>query len=102
MLFIFIFFRSGKCKNVILGNKCETGLRQKTYNVLTGSVLSVWTQVEDVLTRESNMKGTHSRMQVWYWIIFMRFKGAWNSFYLGTELFRDNVPFFVVNFMSFF
>jgi len=55
---------SGKCKNVILGNKCETGLRQKTYNVLTGSVLAVWTQVEDVLTRESNMKGTHSRMQV--------------------------------------
>lgn len=26
--------------------------------------MSVWTQVEDVLTRESNMKGTHSRMQV--------------------------------------
>ena len=57
-------FRSGNCKNVTLGNKCETGLRKKTYNVLTGSVLSVWTQVEDVLTRESNLKGNHNRMQV--------------------------------------
>ena len=56
--------RSGKCKNTILGNKCETGLRKKTYNVLTGSVLSVWTQVEDVLTREGNAKGTSGRMQV--------------------------------------
>jgi len=55
---------SGKCKNVILGNKCEVGLRQKTYNVLTGSVLSVWTQVEDVLSREGNLKGTTTRMQV--------------------------------------
>merc|ERR1712223_698847 len=55
---------SGKCKNAILGNKCETGLRQKTYNVLTGSVLLVWTQVEDVLTREGNTKGTSTRMQV--------------------------------------
>ena len=61
---MFYNFRSGKCKNAILGNKCETGLRQKTYNVLTGSVLSVWTQVEDVLTREGNTKGTSTRMQV--------------------------------------
>ena len=47
-----------------LGGKCEVGLRKKTYNVLTGSVLSVWTQVEDVLTREGNLKGQNARMQV--------------------------------------
>lgn len=47
-----------------LGHHCEIGLRRKTYNVLTGSVLSVWSDVEQVLTFDGNRKGTSSRMQV--------------------------------------
>ena len=58
------FFRRGNCKNVTLGMQCEVGLRKKTYNVLTGSVLSVWHEVESILTQDGNRKGTHSRMQV--------------------------------------
>ena len=45
-------------------SRCEIGLRRKTYNVLAGSVLSVWSQVEAVLTHDGNRKGTNSRMQV--------------------------------------
>lgn len=44
--------------------QCEVGLRKKTYNVLTGSVLSVWNEVESILTQDGNRKGTNSRMQV--------------------------------------
>eukprot|EP00096_Caligus_rogercresseyi_P012895 TRINITY_DN5561_c0_g1_i2.p1 TRINITY_DN5561_c0_g1~~TRINITY_DN5561_c0_g1_i2.p1 ORF type:complete len:818 (-),score=270.21 TRINITY_DN5561_c0_g1_i2:358-2670(-) len=54
----------GKCKNITLGIHCEVGLRRKTYNVLAGSVLTVWTQVETVLTHDGNRKGTGSKMQV--------------------------------------
>ena len=63
--------------------ECEVGLRRKTYNVLTGllnnllscffffdtahfkgSVLSVWTLVESVLTNDGQKKGQHAKMQV--------------------------------------
>uniref|UniRef100_A0A0K2TS10 Protein strawberry notch n=1 Tax=Lepeophtheirus salmonis TaxID=72036 RepID=A0A0K2TS10_LEPSM len=54
----------GKCKNVSIGIHCEVGLRRKTYNVLAGSVLTVWTQVETVLTHDGNRKGIGSKMQV--------------------------------------
>merc|ERR1719391_557340 len=55
----------GNCKNASVGAaRCEIGLRRKTYNVLAGSVLSVWSQVEAVLTHDGNRKGTDSRMQV--------------------------------------
>lgn len=47
-----------------MGMKCEVGLRRKTYNVLTGSVLSVWIQVEQVLTHDGNKRGANSKMQV--------------------------------------
>merc|ERR1712192_371180 len=46
------------------GMECEVGLRRKTYNVLTGSVLSVWTLVESVLTNDGQKKGQHAKMQV--------------------------------------
>ena len=46
------------------GQVCEVGLRRKTYNVLCGSVLSVWGTVEQVLTHDGNKKGTNSKMQV--------------------------------------
>ena len=49
-----------------MGLQCEVGLRKKTYNVLTGSVLSVWHEIESILTQDGNRKGTNSRMQVNY------------------------------------
>ena len=72
----------GNCKNKMGGMECEVGLRRKTYNVLTGlrhnflwmnyfahynssgSVLSVWTLVESVLTNDGQKKGQHAKMQV--------------------------------------
>ena len=58
--------RRGNCKLTTLGQKCEIGLRRKTYNVLAGSVLSVWTKVEEVLTHDGNKRGQDSKMQVLY------------------------------------
>merc|ERR1719357_837135 len=57
-------FWKGNCKNRMGGMECEIGLRRKTYNVLTGSVLSVWTLVESVLTNDGQKKGQHAKMQV--------------------------------------
>jgi len=54
----------GNCKNRTLGLECEVGVRRKTYNVLTGSVLSVWTAVESVLSSDGQKKGQHAKMQV--------------------------------------
>ena len=50
-----------------MGMQCEIGLRKKTYNVLAGSVLSVWNQVEAVLTHDGNRRGASTKMQVCYW-----------------------------------
>ena len=47
-----------------MGMQCEIGLRKKTYNVLAGSVLSVWNQVEAVLTHDGNRRGASTKMQV--------------------------------------
>jgi len=60
-LFIVKFFRRGNCKNVTMGMECEIGLRRRTYNVLAGCVLSVWTKVEDLLNSRT---GHNSKMQV--------------------------------------
>ena len=77
-------FWKGNCRNRTLGMECEIGLRKKSYNVLTGeccrqtvltlavsltffsagSVLSVWTTVESVLTNDGQKKGQHAKMQV--------------------------------------
>ncbi|XP_008559956.1 protein strawberry notch isoform X4 [Microplitis demolitor] len=51
----------GNCKNVTLGMDCEVGLRRRSYNVLAGSVLSVWSRVESTLAARS---GQNSKMQV--------------------------------------
>ncbi|XP_046682665.1 protein strawberry notch isoform X3 [Homalodisca vitripennis] len=51
----------GNCKNVTLGLDCEVGLRRRTYNVLAGSVLSVWTRVENILQTKT---GHQTKMQV--------------------------------------
>ena len=62
----FFHFRRGNCKTKTMGMQCEIGLRKKTYNVLAGSVLSVWNQVEAVLTHDGNRRGASTKMQVRY------------------------------------
>ncbi|ESO95520.1 hypothetical protein LOTGIDRAFT_117101, partial [Lottia gigantea] len=52
----------GNCKKVSLGLPCEIGLRTRTYHVLSGSVLSVWSKVESVLAAMPG--GTSSKMQI--------------------------------------
>uniref|UniRef100_A0A671NFM9 Protein strawberry notch homolog 1 n=1 Tax=Sinocyclocheilus anshuiensis TaxID=1608454 RepID=A0A671NFM9_9TELE len=49
------------CKKVSVGLQCEIGLRCRTYYVLCGSVLSVWTKVEGVL---ASVSGTNVKMQI--------------------------------------
>jgi len=44
-----------------VGLQCEIGLRCRTYFVLCGSVLSVWTKVENVL---SSVSGSNVKMQI--------------------------------------
>ncbi|NXG46572.1 SBNO1 protein, partial [Psilopogon haemacephalus] len=51
----------GNCKKASLGLVCEVGLRCRTYYVLCGSVLSVWTKVEGVL---ASVSGTNVKMQI--------------------------------------
>uniref|UniRef100_A0A673ZJE8 Protein strawberry notch homolog 1 n=1 Tax=Salmo trutta TaxID=8032 RepID=A0A673ZJE8_SALTR len=51
----------GNCKKVSMGLQCEVGLRCRTYYVLCGSVLSVWTKVEGVL---ASVSGTNIKMQI--------------------------------------
>ncbi|XP_027137844.1 protein strawberry notch homolog 1 isoform X3 [Larimichthys crocea] len=51
----------GNCKKASVGLQCEVGLRCRTYFVLCGSVLSVWTEVEEVL---SPVSGTNVKVQI--------------------------------------
>ncbi|KAF1431197.1 hypothetical protein FQV23_0001491, partial [Spheniscus humboldti] len=51
----------GNCKKAGLGLVCEVGLCCRTYYVLCGSVLSVWTKVEGVL---ASVSGTNVKMQI--------------------------------------
>jgi hypothetical protein len=39
-----------------MGGECEVGLRRRTYHVLSGSVLAVWSRVEGVLANRANAK----------------------------------------------
>lgn len=58
---LLIYPRRGNCKKASLGLVCEIGLRCRTYYVLCGSVLSVWTKVEGVL---ASVSGTNVKMQI--------------------------------------
>lgn len=51
----------GKCRTESNGTYCEVGRRTRTYFVLSGSVLSVWPIVEEVLAGSDRKS---SRMQV--------------------------------------
>lgn len=53
--------RRGNCKKASVGLQCEVGLRCRTYYVLCGSVLSVWNEVELVLTP---VGGTNVKVQI--------------------------------------
>ncbi|NXD40205.1 SBNO1 protein, partial [Copsychus sechellarum] len=55
------YWSVGNCKKAGLGLVCEVGLRCRTYYVLCGSVLSVWTKVEGVL---ASVSGTNVKMQI--------------------------------------
>lgn len=55
------FDRRGNCKKASVGLQCEIGLRCRTYYVLCGSVLSVWTKVEGVL---ASVSGSNMKMQI--------------------------------------
>lgn len=54
-------YRRGNCKKASVGLQCEIGLRCRTYYVLCGSVLSVWTKVEGVL---ASVSGSNMKMQI--------------------------------------
>lgn len=54
----------GNCRNVSVGGECEVGLRRRSYNILAGSVLSVWTRVEGILASRSHHGATSAKMQV--------------------------------------
>ncbi|RMX57838.1 hypothetical protein pdam_00018567 [Pocillopora damicornis] len=51
----------GNCKRMTLGLSCEVGRRQRTFHILSGSVLSVWSKVESVLAGQS---GANSKIQI--------------------------------------
>ncbi|XP_076019895.1 protein strawberry notch homolog 1 [Genypterus blacodes] len=51
----------GNCKKASVGLQCEVGLRCRSYYVLCGSVLSVWNELEEVLTPVS---GTNVKVQI--------------------------------------
>lgn len=59
--FAWWFHRRGNCKKASVGLQCEVGLRCRTYYVLCGSVLSVWNEVELVLTPVS---GANVKVQI--------------------------------------
>ncbi|XP_018017597.1 protein strawberry notch homolog 1 isoform X2 [Hyalella azteca] len=54
----------GNCRRVSNGLDCEIGLRRRTYHVLCGSVLNVWSRVEEVLSSGSANHHQTSKMQV--------------------------------------
>lgn len=58
---VWFFRRRGNCKKASVGLQCEVGLRCRTFFVLCGSVLSVWNEVELVLTPVS---GTNVKVQI--------------------------------------
>lgn len=55
-------FRKGNCKKTAAGLTCDVGLRTRTFHVLSGSVLSVWNKLENVLA--SAPGGVNTKMQI--------------------------------------
>ena len=59
--FFFFFSRKGNCKRITLGIGCEVGRRQRTFHILCGSVLSVWSKLEALL---AGQPGANSKVQI--------------------------------------
>ena len=55
------FCRKGNCKRITLGIGCEVGRRQRTYHILCGSVLSLWSKLETLL---AGQPGANSKIQI--------------------------------------
>lgn len=53
-----ILFRYGNCRRVTNEQQCDVGLRKKIYHIVSGSVLSIWSTIEQVIP---NMQ---SRLQI--------------------------------------
>lgn len=51
----------GNCRRIIMGLGCEVGLRQRTFHILSGSVLSVWSKLETML---AGQPGANSKIQI--------------------------------------
>jgi len=51
----------GNCKRITLGIGCDVGRRQRTYHILCGSVLSVWSKLETLL---AGQPGANSKIQI--------------------------------------
>ena len=58
---IWFVIRKGNCKRMALGLSCEVGRRQRTFHILSGSVLSVWSKLETVL---AGQPGANSKVQI--------------------------------------
>ncbi|XP_073258615.1 protein strawberry notch homolog 1-like isoform X3 [Porites lutea] len=54
-------YGKGNCKRMALGLTCEVGKRQRTFHILSGSVLSVWSKLESVL---AGQPGANSKVQI--------------------------------------
>lgn len=54
----------GNCKNTKTGGTCDFGLRRRTYAVLSGSILSVWTELGSVLYRGGSSSATGQMRKV--------------------------------------
>lgn len=52
----------GKCSNELSGKFCEVGRRTRTYFVLSGSVICVWPELEEILSDGRYNK--NRRMQI--------------------------------------
>ena len=57
----FLISRQGRCRLSVVNHDCEVGLRRRTYHILSGSVLGVWTYLEGVFSRHG---GNNNKMQI--------------------------------------
>ncbi|KAA0186991.1 hypothetical protein HAZT_HAZT003034 [Hyalella azteca] len=70
-------FWTGSCTKAARGLKCDYGQRTRTYHVLCGSVLSVWSEIENLLINDPLNSQLH-RLQV------VRFQTSDKLKYVGT------------------
>ncbi|KAF2362510.1 Strawberry notch helicase C domain [Trinorchestia longiramus] len=84
---------TGSCPKAARNHKCDYGQRSRTYHVLCGSVLSVWSEIEDLLINDPLNSQLH-RLQV------VRFQTSDNLKYVGT-LIPNNMARKVYDFLNY-